>query len=40
VLGDGIIQTPFAFESGFVQVPDGPGLGIEIDETALRSWAA
>jgi D-arabinonate dehydratase/D-galactarolactone cycloisomerase len=40
VLGDGIIQTPFAFDSGFVQVPEGPGLGIEIDEAALRSWAA
>jgi L-alanine-DL-glutamate epimerase-like enolase superfamily enzyme len=40
VLGDDVIRTPFAFADGFVRVPDGPGLGIEIDEAALRAWAA
>ena len=32
--------APFAFDNGFVHVPEGPGLGIEIDEAALRSLAA
>jgi D-arabinonate dehydratase/D-galactarolactone cycloisomerase len=40
VLGDDVVRTPFAFADGFVSVPDGPGLGIEIDEAALRAWAA
>lgn len=40
VLGDDILTEPFAFDHGFVTLPTRPGLGIEIDESALRQWAA
>ena len=40
VLGDDILAEPFVFDSGFVRVPQRPGLGIAIDEAALRRWAA
>ncbi len=36
--GNGILHAPFQFEDGFVAVPDGPGLGIELNEAALRRW--
>jgi D-galactarolactone cycloisomerase len=36
--GNGILRQPFKFADGFVQVPDGYGLGIDIDESALRQW--
>jgi glucarate dehydratase len=32
-----IIQGRFKFEEGAVQVPDAPGLGIELDKTALAA---
>jgi len=34
-LGEGYIKTPFKVENGFIPVPTGPGLGIELDEEAL-----
>lgn len=34
-LGEGILKTPFKVENGHVALPEGPGLGIEIDENAL-----
>jgi galactonate dehydratase len=34
-LGDGYLKKPFVMEKGFVAVPTGPGLGIELDENAL-----
>lgn len=37
--GDGVLKQPFAFKDGFVDVPSGAGLGVEIDEAALRQWA-
>lgn len=37
-LGDDILAEPFAFSDGYVQVPSGPGLGIMVDEQALRQW--
>lgn len=40
VLGDDILTEPFQVADGYVRVPDRPGLGIEIDEAALRQWAA
>ena len=40
VLGDGILAEPFHVADGYVQVPARPGLGIVIDEAALRQWAA
>lgn len=34
-LGDGYLKTPFKIEDGHVKLPEGPGLGIEIDEDQL-----
>jgi galactonate dehydratase len=34
-LGDGYIQEPFKVENGYVRVPVKPGLGVELDETAM-----
>ena len=37
-LGVGILKKPFKIESdGCIRIPDGPGLGIEVDEDALKS---
>jgi glucarate dehydratase len=36
---DVIAQGPFRPEHGVVRVPDGPGLGVELDETALARCA-
>lgn len=38
-LGAALQTTAFRIEDGYFWVPDGPGLGIEIDEAALRQWA-
>lgn len=35
---DGIVSAPFVFQDGYVRVPAGPGLGVDIDEAALRRW--
>jgi len=29
------LKTPFVVEGGYIPLPSGPGLGIELDETAL-----
>jgi galactonate dehydratase len=34
-LGDGYLKRPFQVEDGYVPIPIGPGLGIELDEDAL-----
>ena len=36
---DDIIKTPFEYGDGFMVVPNGPGLGIEVDETKLKKYA-
>lgn len=33
-----ILTAPIEHDSGIVKVPDGPGLGIEIDRTALKTF--
>ena len=33
-------RSVFAYEGGFVAIPDGPGLGIEIDEARVHEAAA
>ncbi|MCC3376546.1 galactonate dehydratase [Cohnella sp. REN36] len=38
-LGEGYLQTPFEIRDGYVDVPKGPGLGVEINEEALRERA-
>jgi galactonate dehydratase len=35
-LGEGYLKNPFVLEDGFVELPTGPGLGIELDEDALE----
>jgi galactonate dehydratase len=34
-LGDGYLKNPFVVKGGFIDLPTAPGLGIELDETAL-----
>jgi galactonate dehydratase len=34
-LGVGYIQKPFEVKDGYIDIPTGPGLGIELDEDAL-----
>jgi galactonate dehydratase len=34
-LGEGYLKQPFVVRDGYIDVPTGPGLGIEIDEDAL-----
>ncbi|MEU3222667.1 galactonate dehydratase [Streptomyces sp. NPDC006976] len=35
-LGIGILTSPFSIENGHLQVPDGPGLGVEVNEDLVR----
>jgi galactonate dehydratase len=34
-LGEGYLKAPFKVENGYIPIPTGPGLGIELDENAL-----
>jgi galactonate dehydratase len=34
-LGEGYLKQPFVVKDGYVDVPTGPGLGIEVDEELL-----
>jgi galactonate dehydratase len=34
-LGEGYIKQPFTIRDGYLELPKGPGLGIELDENAL-----
>ncbi len=36
-LGEGYLKRPFQVKDGYIDVPTTPGLGIEIDEDALKS---
>jgi muconate cycloisomerase len=35
---DDLIKTPFHLVDGAVQVPDGPGMGMEVDEEKVRKY--
>jgi galactonate dehydratase len=35
-IGNGFLKTPFKIEGGYISIPKGPGLGIELDEEALQ----
>ena len=39
-LRDDILVQPLQYANGHVQVPCGPGLGVEVDEEKVRSLAA
>ena len=34
-LGKGYLKQPFTVEKGYIPLPTGPGLGVELDEQAL-----
>ena len=34
-LGKGYLKEPFQIQNGHIDIPTGPGLGIELDEEAL-----
>jgi galactonate dehydratase len=36
-LGDGYLKKPFVVRQGYLDLPTGPGLGIELDENALAN---
>ena len=36
--GEDIAVNPFKVEDGYIKVPDGPGLGIELDEEKLAKY--
>ena len=36
LIREGLMEAPFDQEDGFLSVPEGPGLGIEIDENSVR----
>jgi galactonate dehydratase len=36
IFDDLTVGDPFTFEDGFAGIPDGPGLGVEVDEAELR----
>ena len=36
-LGEGYIKNPFTDSGGHLSIPEGPGLGIEVDEKAVRA---
>ena len=35
---DDIIREPFDYDDGYLRIPEGPGLGIEIDEEKLHKY--
>ena len=39
LLKDDIVVTPLTFGQGQVTLPQGPGLGVEIDDDKLRFYA-
>ena len=34
-----VLKEPLVVKDGYLDVPDGPGLGIELDEEALKFWS-
>ncbi|MHB1560375.1 MAG: enolase C-terminal domain-like protein, partial [Isosphaeraceae bacterium] len=34
-LGDGYLKKPFTVRDGYLDLPQGPGLGIELDDEAV-----
>lgn len=38
-MSEGYLMEPFQLQGGYVTIPDGPGLGIELDEESVREKA-
>ena len=38
-LKDDVVERPVMFEGGYVHVPEGPGLGVELDESKIRKYS-
>jgi len=36
-LGEGYLKNPFVVKDGYIDIPTGPGLGIDVDEAYVRS---
>ena len=34
-----LLTEPLAYEPGSMALPSGPGLGVDIDEDAVRYWS-
>jgi len=39
-VGDVVRDGPFRQKNNTVRVPEGPGLGVELDPTSMKKWAA
>ena len=39
-LNGSVLRSPLVPVDGQLGVPDGPGLGIEVDEAKVREWSA
>jgi len=37
-LADDLVRTPLAIIDGHADVPNGPGLGVEVDEARVRRY--
>ncbi len=37
-LAEDIVKRPLALAGGLVALPDGPGLGVEVDEAAVERF--
>ena len=38
LLAGDVVRTPVAYADGDILALDGPGLGVEVDEAAIRAW--
>lgn len=36
--GEGLFKKPLTLRDGYIELPQGPGLGFEVDEEALKDW--
>lgn len=34
--GDGYLKSPFMIKDGYIDLPEGPGLGVELDDEAIK----
>ena len=39
MMEDDLIEEPIDYSNGMIQIPDGPGWGVTLDEKALKKYA-